>query len=146
MFGFIMNTEKHNVNVGHWVAVVVIGSSRLAEQPRPRGNPERGGDTIEYFDPLAQSPPPAFIKEIKKLVSKHFGKGKIYQLKINYVKSQNNNTNTCGFHACKFLKDRFEGQNWKQATKFKVIEDSIRGEADIKKFQNAVKQFDTMKF
>lgn len=128
MFGFIMNTENHDVGVGHWVAIVI------------------SDNTIEYFDPLAQSPSPRFFKEIKKLVSKHFGKGNIYQLKVNYVKSQNNNTNTCGFHACKFLKDRFEGQNWKQATKFKVIEDSIRGEKDIKKFQDAVKQFDSMKF
>lgn len=128
MFGFVMNTEPAHIPVGHWVAVLVTG------------------DTIEYFDPLAQSPPPSFNKEIKKLVSKHFGKGKIYQLKINYVKTQNDRSNTCGYHSCKFLKDRFTGQTWKQASKFKIIEDSVKGEANIKKFKQEVKQFDTMKF
>lgn len=128
MFGFVMNTEPAHIPVGHWVAVLITG------------------DTVEYFDPLAQPPPPSFNKEIKKLVSKHFGKGKIYQLKINYVKTQNDRSNTCGYHSCKFLKDRFTGQTWKQASKFKIIEDSVKGEANIKKFKREVKQFDTMKF
>ena len=45
----------------------------------------------------------------------------------------------------KFLKDRYGGKSFKEATRFKVIEDSLRGEKQIESFKKATKAFGYVK-
>ena len=45
----------------------------------------------------------------------------------------------------KFIKDRYDGKTFAEATRFKIIEDSMKGEKQIEKFKKTVKQFGYVK-
>jgi hypothetical protein len=117
-----MNTEPINIPVGHWVSVFITD------------------DTIEYFDPFGEEPSARFYTEIKKILSNG-----IFQNKVNRVKHQDDKTNTCGFHAMKFIVDRYTGKTFKEATGFELMDKSVKGEAEIEKFKNNVKKFGYVK-
>lgn len=119
---FIYNTEPMGKD-GHWIGVIV------------------NKDTIEHFDPFGEEPKRSFLSKLKP----QLGKG-VYQMKVNRVKRQNNATDTCGYHSMKFITDRLlRGKTFKDATNFKIIEDSVQGEADVLKFKKMVKQFGRVK-
>lgn len=124
-FSFIMNT-KPSPQDGHWVAVMIEG------------------DKIYYFDSFADEPSRAFLPAMKKILKK-WNPNIIYQFKINLVRSQKTNADTCGYHSMKFIRDIYAGKSFKEATRFKIIEDSLRGEDQIKKFKKATKQFGYVK-
>ena len=128
IISFVMNTAPHNISEGHFIAVYI------------------NGDTVEFFDPLVEEPSKMFYKHLKLLMNKLKSNNKLYQFKINTVKKQSNTSDNCAYFAAKFLKDRFEGKSFKDATGFKIIEDSIKGEKEIEQFKKLVKQFDNVKF
>eukprot|EP00732_Lithocolla_globosa_P003117 Lithocolla_globosa_v1_NODE_2344_length_2038_cov_7.138973.p2 type:complete len:188 gc:universal NODE_2344_length_2038_cov_7.138973:1594-1031(-) len=117
-FSFIMNTEPIGVHHGHWIALFI----------KP--------NCIMYFDSFAVEPSFKFKHSIKKLLPSD-----VYQLKINRVKRQNVKTDTCGYHAMKFLSDIYSGKSFMEATGFDIIDKSIKGEKEIEKFKKMVKQF-----
>lgn len=126
-FSFIMNTLPSTSNiVGHWVAVNI------------------NGDTIEYFDSFGENPDKSFLPKLAKILRK-WKPGNIYQLKINNVKWQKDNSNRCGWHSMRFLIDRYNGKSFKEATKFKIIENAIVGEKEVIKFQKGLDQFKKIK-
>jgi len=117
-FSFIMNTQPINVPIGHWIAVKI------------------DRDTIEYYDSFAGDPPDELLKWLKKRLAPN-----VYQLKINRTKFQKANTSNCGYFAMDFLAKRYGGESFKEATGFKVFEDSIKGEKEIKKLKKSIQEF-----
>jgi hypothetical protein len=45
----------------------------------------------------------------------------------------------------KFLVDRYEGQNFKEASLFEVMDKSVKGEKAIEKFKASIKDFGYIK-
>ena len=124
-FAIIINTEPIKTKSGHWVALFV------------------GDGNVEYYDPFGEEPDKRMKKSILNMLSKIGAHN--YQFKINRIKNQNKKTSTCGYHTMLFLKNRFEGKTFMQATGFdklqKSIENSDIGEEAVKKFKNSIKKF-----
>jgi len=120
---FIMNTTPSTSNKsGHWIAVYM------------------NHDNLEYYDSFGDDPGKQFMKNIKPLLQR-WSPNKYLQFKINRVKKQNGNSNNCGYFAIKFLQDRYAGKHFKDCTDFKIIEDSIKGEKEIRTFKKKLVDF-----
>lgn len=114
-FSFIVNTNSHFVSV-----YIQPGS-------------------LEYFDPFGDDPPSTLYADLRKLL-KRYGDD-VYQFKINSVHRQDEGSSNCGWFAQKFLIDRYKGKTFKEATHFKLFEDSVNGEQEIAKFKKENKDF-----
>ena len=123
---FILNLNKLKDKEGHWVAVYL----------KP--------DAVYYYDSFGEEPKKPIMDNIKNIL-KLWKPGNVYQLKINRIKNQRNNSSTCGYFAMKFLKDIYDGKDFKEATGFKALENSMKGEKKLKQFIKEVKQFDYIK-
>ena len=66
---------------------------------------------------------------------------KLLQFKINRIKFQKSTSDNCGYFAMKFIKDRLDGKNFKEATGFEILNKAIKGEKDIEKFKSKIKEF-----
>ena len=89
-FGFIINSTSSHTEGQHWRAVFL--------------NFQTG--EMCYYDSLVSQPSKQFLKDIKLLIDKV--DPPFYMLeKINMIKQQKDDTNSCGFMACKFLIDMF---------------------------------------
>ena len=95
---------------------------------------------VEYADSFADPPSKEFTKYLRPLINR-FSPDRLLQFKINNVKKQNNLSNNCGYFAIKFIQDRYGGKDFKEATGFKIIENSLEGEKQIKAFKKKLKQF-----
>eukprot|EP00732_Lithocolla_globosa_P000373 Lithocolla_globosa_v1_NODE_108_length_6291_cov_39.629250.p2 type:complete len:155 gc:universal NODE_108_length_6291_cov_39.629250:4233-3769(-) len=125
-FSFVMNTSPIKIKDGHWVGVYV------------------NGENVEYYDSFGEEYPHKFLKRMKKLLKK-WKPDNVYQIKVNRVKKQKVNTDTCGYHAMNFITKRYNGESFMDATDFKIIKDSIKGEKEIKKFKEMVNEFEYLK-
>jgi hypothetical protein len=125
-FSFIMNTEPIKIASGHWIAWFITRTS------------------IEYYDSFGEDPTSESLTNVFKLARQYIPKNK-FQVKINRIKYQRNNTNNCGWFAMKFIKDRSTGKTFKEATGFKLIEKSLKGEKAINKFKSRVEDFGFVK-
>lgn len=121
-FSLIMNTQPITVPIGHWIAVKV------------------DKDTIEYYDSFAGDPPLELIRWLRKKLPAN-----VYQLKVNRTKFQKANTSNCGYFAMDFLAKRYSGETFKEATGFKIFEDSINGEKEIKQLKKSIQEFGSLK-
>ena len=63
------------------------------------------------------------------------------QYKINKVRNQRANSDTCGYHACKFIIDRINKIKYKDASGFSNI---LKSESNIRKLKEKVKAFGYM--
>lgn len=97
--GFVMNLDKSNQPGSHWVSIYM------------------DQDSIEYFDPLADKPPAHVIKDLKKFIHK-LGAPTMMKMKINEIKQQHGNSHHCGYHAIRFLDDRFNGIPFPLSTRY----------------------------
>ena len=70
---------------------------------------------IEYYDSYGRDPSKAFMKQVKLMVS-NLEPDTYLKFKINRVKQQREDSDTCGYHAMLFLMDRFKGKPFKQCT------------------------------
>jgi len=122
-FGFVMNLDPHYKSGSHWVSIFVDARSE-------------GSHSIEYFDSFARDPPESIMKQLKTLADK--ASDGLLKFKINKVIHQNKNTETCGFHAAKFLIDRLNGKSFSQATGYedRVKDRSGKYEKEIERLQN----------
>lgn len=113
-FGFVMNKDPSNKPGSHWLAVYVDTVD---------------DKEVDYYDSYAEEPDDLFLAELKKLMQAH--KLSIYlKFKVNRVKSQAENSNLCGFHAMKFLMDRFAGKPFIDAS----------GWSDVRKREHEAKE------
>lgn len=115
-FSFIINrvnsdndgTGDDGQPTGHWISVFINNADDF--------------QSCEIYDSLAETPSTELIKLCKKLC-KMINPEYNFKLKINHLKNQSNTTDTCGYHAIKFLEDRNNGVSWCEATGYdKYIE------------------------
>jgi hypothetical protein len=109
--GFIMNTDDSNGQGEHWVAIYI------------------NGDSIEYFDPLADPPSKKFLTDIKKYVES-LKVPTMMKLKVNKVKWQHDKTESCGWFCIQFLDNRFHGIPFLNSSRF--VDKSEIGEKALK--------------
>ena len=110
-FSFIINrvsseydgSGKNGEPSGHWKSVYINNSDDF--------------QSCEIYDSLADVPSTELIKLCKK-ICKMINPQTTFKLKINHLKNQSNTTETCGYHAIKFLEDRNNGVPWSEATNY----------------------------
>ncbi|KYQ88906.1 hypothetical protein DLAC_10489 [Tieghemostelium lacteum] len=102
---FIMNLDKSNQPGSHWVAVNID---------------TEGDKSIEYYDSFAKDPSDEFMEQIKGLVNK-IKPGTYLKFKVNKVVDQRSNSTNCGYHAIKFLLNRYNGHPFKECTGWSEI-------------------------
>ncbi|MGV8131482.1 MAG: Ulp1 family isopeptidase [Candidatus Pacearchaeota archaeon] len=107
-FGFIMNLDTSDQPGSHWVALYID----LVDNCE-----------INYYDSFAEEPSELFLQEIKKLIDAH-DLDYYLKMKINRIKQQAENSALCGFHAIRFLIDRFEGKPFIEASRFSEVRQS----------------------
>jgi hypothetical protein len=124
-FGFVINTDNSNGSGKHWTAVFIDN-----DDDRP---------SIEFFDSLGDAPSSKLIEDMRKVVDK-LQNDKYFLFKENMVRHQPDTTDTCGYHAMKFLENRFNGMSFPEASGFKkCMDQSKEKENDILK---VVKRYD----
>ena len=98
---FIMNTDPISEPGKHWIAVSINTKT---------------SKSLDYFDSLGRGPTRDFLKQIKKVVGESHA---LLKLKVNAVTDQAPSSDTCGWHALKFLSDRItRGQSFAKASGF----------------------------
>lgn len=124
-FGFIYNTADSSEAGEHWIAVFLNNRDSL--------------QSAEVFDSLGNTTDPS-VKEALVGMSQKMNPQRHFLFKENKVKLQPDYfkglpTMTCGTHAIKFLKDRYNGVPFKKATHY-----NEQGEGKI---QGEVKRYDS---
>lgn len=96
-FGLILNLDNSGEPGSHWVAI------------------HKDTDSIHYYDSFGDPPSEQTMKWFKILVQEE---PKMLKLKINSIKSQDVDSDSCGPLATMFLTKMFEGATFKNATGF----------------------------
>jgi len=126
VLSFVMNTVPHNVKMGHFVAVFI----------------DKKRCTLEYYDPLGQEPPKAFVKGIKAVLHKMGGFKQRLQFKINRIRFQSVRSDNCGYFAIRFLERRYKGWTFRRATGFDRHVMGIKNsEKSINLFRHRIEEF-----
>ena len=115
-FAFIINSTSSKTSGQHWRAIFI----------------DVPNSEIDYYDSLVSSPTKEFLRDIKLLIDK-IDPNTYMKLKINMIKQQADDTENCGFFACKFIIDRFKNKAFKNAC---GSDKSDMGEYEIEKFKN----------
>lgn len=138
-FGAIVNTNPSKSDgsgtdgfrTGHWRSIFFDNDDDYV--------------SAEYYDPLCEGPIPASLKAIMKKIAKKMNPEDYFLLKENNLKRQADTTNTCGYHAIKFIDDRYNDVPWSQATGYDDYmakhkpDDSDAGEKSLEK---PIKKYD----
>jgi hypothetical protein len=110
--GFVMNLDKSGDPGSHWVAVYI------------------NGDSVEYFDPLADPPSKEFVRDIKAyLESMHVPV--LFKFKVNKIKWQSDTSDHCGWFCIQWLDNRFHGIPFADSTHF--VNQAKKGEGVLQK-------------
>lgn len=104
-FGFVMNIDPASKPGSHWVAVFVDLKDERA---------------LEYYDSFAEDPPKGFAEQMKRLIDAHDPPFYL-KYKVNRIKQQAENSTLCGFHAMRFLIDRFHGKPFKECSGYSDV-------------------------
>ena len=115
-FAFVINSTSSKTSGQHWRAIFI----------------DVPNSEIDYYDSLVSSPTKEFLRDIKLLIDK-IDPNTYMKLKINMIKQQADDTENCGFFACKFIIDRFKNKAFKNAC---GSDKSDIGEYEIEKFKN----------
>ncbi len=135
-FGFVINTNPSSSDgsgndgyrTGHWRAVYI--------------NNEDDYPSVEYFDPLAEGKMPQDLQNITRKIALKMNPSMMFKYKQNMLRRQSKLSSNCGWHAIKFLDDRYNGIPWSEATGYDSYmeqqpapkDDSSDGESDISKY------------
>jgi len=120
--GFVMNLDPRDKPGSHWVSCYIdIDNDK----------------SIEYYDSYAREPSNDFLIQIKKLVD-DLNPDTYLKFKVNKIVEQMANSDTCGFHACNFLINRFNGVPFKDCTGFSDIK---KAEKNIDKLKEKYEDF-----
>lgn len=106
-FGFVMNKDTADKAGSHWVACFC----------------DLNDASLEYYDSFAEEPDDLFLVEIKKVIDAH-DLDYYLKFKINRITDQKSNSTLCGFHAMRFLIDRFKGKDWQMCSGYSEIKES----------------------
>jgi len=97
---FVMNKDPRGAPGSHWVAVYIDTMV---------------GKEVCYYDPLGNPPSEDTRRQLKELMNE-INSANMCKFKVNTMKNQKSDTDTCGFMAIRFLKDMIGGKSFKQAT------------------------------
>lgn len=100
-FCFIYNTDTSKGKGIHWIAINVTKKS------------------LEYYDPLAGRLRKGFLDSMSKVLRRN-GIGEL-KLKVNAVRDQRANSDSCGFFSTKFLIDRARDKSFSKASGYSSI-------------------------
>lgn len=120
--GAIINTKNLKDKEGHWVAIWF--------------------DTIDdcefnYYDPFGNNPKSYFIDKFKQMFQDMETECYI-KVKINKIKKQSLSSVNCGWFSLKFIIERMNNITFKEATKYKKINNN---ENDIKELKQQYNKF-----
>ena len=121
--GVILNLDKSNEPGSHWVALYIDTEDDQA---------------VEYYDSYGEDPPESLMKDIKGLVDK-INPDIYLKFKINRIKQQAENSDSCGIHSMMFLIDRFNGKPFVDCTGWSEV---TKSEKKAKKFKKELESFD----
>jgi hypothetical protein len=120
--GVIINLDKSSQPGSHWVALFIDADKDKA---------------VEYYDSFAEEPPASLMKDIKGIIDK-INPSTYLKFKINRIKQQRENSDSCGLMAMQFLIDRFNGKPFIDCTGYSDIANSER---KAKKFKQKLHKF-----
>ena len=141
-FGAIVNTSdsssdgtgKNGNDLGHWTAVYV--------------NNEDDFKSIEFFDPLVESDIPDRLYNSLRKIARKMNPEMYFKFKPNMIRRQDIKKSTCGFHAMKFLDDRYNGVPFHEASGYddfilqhKGADGSADGEADVEQYKQKYESY-----
>lgn len=123
-FGFVVNTNpstsdgsgQDNFPPGHWTAVYI--------------NNEDDYPSIEYFDPLARGKMPEDLIKMCRRIAVKMNPEVMFKYKQNMLRRQSKMTSNCGFHAVKYLDDRYNGIPYSEATGYDDYMESLNNAPD----------------
>lgn len=123
-FGFVINTNpstsdgsgEDGMRPGHWMAVFI--------------NNEDDYPSIEFFDPLAEGKMPDDLIRMCRRIAVKMNPEMMFKYKQNMLRRQSKLTSNCGWHAVKFLDDRYNGVPFSQATGYDDYMDSLNNAPD----------------
>lgn len=123
-FGFVVNTNPStsdgsghdNFPPGHWTAVYI--------------NNEDDYPSIEFFDPLAQGKMPEDLIKMCRRIAVKMNPEVMFKYKQNMLRRQSKMTSNCGFHAVKYLDDRYNGVPYSEATGYDDYMESLNNAPD----------------
>ena len=120
--GVVLNLDKSNEPGSHWVALYIDADDDQA---------------VEYYDSYGEDPPESLMKDIKGLIDK-INPSTYLKFKINKIKQQSENSDSCGIMAMQFLIDRFNGKPFVDCTGWSEVKKS---EKKAEKFKKKLKAF-----
>jgi hypothetical protein len=115
---FIMNLDPSNKPGSHWVGIFYDATPG-------------GSKTIEYDDSFGRSPSHEVTMELKQL-SEQLGSDDYLKFKVNRVTDQRANSQSCGYLAMLFVRDRLGGKSFKQATGYDSVTDAEKRAMKLK--------------
>ena len=85
----------------------------------------------------AEDPPESLMRDLKDLISK-INPDVYLKFKINRIKQQSEDSDSCGVLAMQFLIDRFSGKPWKECTGWSEVQKS---EKKAREFRQKLEKF-----
>lgn len=113
-FSFVINTAPSTSDGstdGHWRSVYINNNDDY--------------QSAEYFDPLVSTPEPSLLNIMRK-ICKIINPQKMFKFKNNSLKTQADTTNTCGYHAVRFLELRNNNVPFSEATGYEDYIESTK--------------------
>ena len=109
--GFVFNTDTSDGKGKHWRSVVI--------------DPRRGKRSIEYYDSFGEAPESDITDALNRVTRKISTQP--FQYKINMIKNQHSDSETCGWHSLKYLQDSIiKNKPFKELTGFDMQEDNVK--------------------
>jgi hypothetical protein len=135
-FSAVINTEPSTSHGRHWICIVVDNRDDY--------------QSVEFFDPLAENDKiPNDLLKIMKIICRRMNPERYFKVKFNELRRQNLFNSNCGYHVCKFIEDRYNGDSFEEASGWSeyikrqrggAIDDSIEGEKDLQSYENKIKK------
>lgn len=135
-FAFIINTNPSTsdgsgddgLRPGHWRSIYI--------------NNDDDYPTVEYFDPLCEGRIPNDLLKVCMKIARKMNPEMMFKYKQNMLRRQSKLTSNCGYHALKFIDDRYHGVPYSDATGYtdymdklnQVKDDSRDGEKQVMKY------------
>ena len=107
---WIINLDKAAGPGTHWVACFCDIDQRK---------------TVEYYDSYGRAPYKGFLEQLKPIVES-FDVPYYLTVKHNKIVAQRDDTQTCGYHAAKFIIDRYDGKDFKECSGFNNVAEGER--------------------
>lgn len=120
---FILNTVPHDVEQGHFVAVMV----------------DLNRETLEYYDPFGAKPIRGFAAAIRPVLA---AIGMPHpQYKVNRLRNQSWSSANCGYFAMHFLLRRYHGATFREASGYDQAISVMKSEEAIRRFKRRLIRF-----